>query len=243
MNVMKHKFLIIAFVNLFIVMALCACDKDDNGYEEAPTSVLRNNTIIAIVAYGDLFNDKVSIVKATIDSADTEVDIASAPYSDGGFTLKLPETLSDSYLEEIEYHSLDGITISDPKVKTATVYELDAYMSDDNVGYFYFASSTNLVCQHTYSNGDVSITGVGTEEYKDDERYKNTYKYNVHLKKGWNRIYVNKTETANYEYEYEIITKAPSMRPKWYFHDCELHATQSFVSQKVSSRLSKRRSF
>jgi hypothetical protein len=223
--------------------------------EEIPTNAL----ITATVENGSSYNDKIAVVKATIyyDDDDKEKEIASAPYGNGGFTLNFPETLDDKYLGNIEDDFLDGVTISDPNVKITFVYTIDAYMQDENVGFFYavgvfyYESSDGWETQYLYSNGNVSITGVETDEYKydynrdgdyDDEydvAYKDTYKYNVHLKKGWNILYGKETEKGNNEYD--ITTQAPSGTMKWYFEANEFYTPESSVSKKIHPLLTKRK--
>jgi hypothetical protein len=192
-------------------------------------------TISAKVEYGSSLNGNVDLVKAEVEYEKSNGDwdyylVASAPYSDGGFTLKLPGNVSDLYLEALlsnEIEVPDGITVSNPNAKIRAVF-LNAYMANGRqVGYFLHGSE-NCMSILVYANEDVSITGSYTEsetyDLDEDGVYETTYTYiekdNIHLKKGWNMMYVKETEKENNTSESEITTTVPS-DAKWYLKPYE----------------------
>jgi hypothetical protein len=247
---MTRNLLKMTFVCLFTVGAISFYDRDD----DEKNGSIPDNTIIATVENGSNLNGKVDSVMAMIvyQKSNGGLDyyvVASAPYSNSGFILKLPENVNDSYLGigiSRFIDILDGITVSNPNVKIGAAMFIDAYKAGDNTGYFYHGIA-DWKSMLMYVNGDLSITGSDTNtgtlnlEYHEDGltggTYTYTYKYNVHLKKGWNMVYtktVNEesAEKGNYtiKNEYEATTTVPS-GTKWYFVDNS--------SDPVSSRIKK----
>jgi hypothetical protein len=220
--------------------------------EEVPTSVVEDNTITVTVENGSSYNSKIDVVKAEIIVEDDDIEV-SAPYSNGGFTLKLPEPISDVNLEaafEDEDDYPEGVTVSNRNVKVAYLDEIEGYKSNNYIGDFYNESSDGWELEYIYSNGNVSVTGAGTEEYEydyngDGEYEKERYKYNMHLAKGWNIVYFKYIEKENNNYEYEVTTQAPASTIKWYFEDWSSYTPESpdetAVTKKIPTFLSKRK--
>jgi hypothetical protein len=218
--------------------------------DECTVTVTNDTIITAIVENGSSLNGKVDTVKAESEYEKSNEDwdyylFASAPYSNGGFTLKLPKDVSDLYLSALsEAEFPDSITVSNRNVKVGQV-DLSAYMSNYQTGAFYHGT-IDWFSVLMYANGDVSITGshTYTETYDlDGDDLPETYTYiekdNVHLKKGWNMVYMRETVKENNTYEDEVTTTVPS-DAKWYFidsyEDYEVHE-DSFNS--VSSQITK----
>jgi hypothetical protein len=208
---MKKVFLIMALVSLTTVAIFNSCSKDgkENENENGGNTSI-GNTVTAVVEDGSSYNETIDNVKVVIEAANN-YEVTSASYSDGGFVLELPASVSDQYLESIE-SSFDndipaGITISNSGVKTATAYIL-AYKADKSTGTFYCGASgwTGFLL---YADADVSITGTYTDEYGVGHNINN------HLIKGWNIVYVKSTNEATGMYYYET-TQAPS-GARWYF--------------------------
>jgi hypothetical protein len=237
---MKKNFLMMAFVCLFIGVTISSCKKDDKE-DENNGSI--GNTLTVTVENGSSLNGKIDAVKAKIDYEKSnggwdEYIAASAPYSNGGFTLQLPETVSDTYLGAFDTDEIpDGVTVSNLNAKIGWGY-IEAYKEDENVGYFYLGTGTtdaDWEGELIYSNGDVNITGTETDVYSwesDGETYTETEtnKYSMYLKNGWNIVYEKWTEKGNNTEEYELTTTAPS-GAKWYYYD--------YSSKSLSSRIQK----
>lgn len=211
-----------AFVCLLMVAALASsCKKDDE--ENSGGGTVATYTVTAQVENGSSYNTQIDSVKMLIykyegETGDIELvsTIASAAYRNGGFTLKLPATVSNAYLSELGAVSLgaelDGITISNPSVKTTSGTAIMAYKSGEQVGNFIYSSATLLVGQgqYMYANGDVSLTGSVTSS----DMYGMTVKYNVQLKKGWNMVYAKLNISSM---EIEMTAQEPSGL-KWRYY-------------------------
>jgi hypothetical protein len=230
---MKRNFLMKAFVCLFTVVALSSCDKNENEEEEAKSGAI-GNTLTVAVENGNSYNSRIDTVKLTSwdESAHTDREIASANYANGGFTITLPETVSSQYLEPITSLLYDydeegvpsGVTVSNSEVK---IYDgadcFEAYKSSRNVGEIMLVINESYFEFYgvlTYVDGDVSITGTGTETNNDyiyiseDGVAYPDIKYDVHLKKGWNIVYYKEID---YDHLVEATTTAPA-GVKWYFY-------------------------
>jgi hypothetical protein len=238
MNKMKKNFWIMAFVSLFTVVALCSCDKDENEKEEEeiPTSVIANNTLTVTVENGNSYNDKIDTVKACQEGDPIESVYVSSAYGNGGFTIKLPETVDDAYLSVSDYEG-SGITVSNPGVKGTDAF-LYAYKSGKVTGCFEYGNiPDNYYGWLTYVDGNVSITGTETDEY-------GTVNYNLNLKKGWNIVYWHEV-SINGKYLEEATTQAPSGM-KWYYYEYdenenEWSSPQGSVSKKVPALFAKQK--
>jgi hypothetical protein len=241
---MKRNFLMMALVCLFTVVAISSCKKDDDDENNGGIG----NTLTVTVENGSSLNGKIDNVKLEIEYATSNYGLdtyvaASAPYSNGGFTLNLPETVSDTYLIAFDADDLGDAKVSNFNVKTGSAY-LIAYKADDDAGYFYHGTS-DWESMLMYSTDDVSVTGSYThsDSWTDSDgvTYTETIteKYRVYLKKGWNIVYEKYTEKGNNTYEAEITTTAPS-GVKWYHSD---YLSKSFSSRvpKVSVFSSKRK--
>jgi hypothetical protein len=213
---MKVNYLMKAIVCLFTVVALCSCSKDDDGDNSgSQTSVIKDNTITAKVEDGDDYNDEFDSVRITLGGISA---IAKAEYKNGGFTLRLPETINDSeiYPQYGEgFHGHGKVNVSDPTVKTVSV-DIYAYNSMESKYRFVYRTGEKMVITGTdwrgtivYANDDISITGT----FSSDE---DTYDYKVVLKKGWNIVYSKSTEEGTSKYKYEITTKTPAGL-KWFY--------------------------
>ncbi|MDR2287162.1 MAG: Ig-like domain-containing protein [Prevotellaceae bacterium] len=218
--------------------------------DECAVTVTADTTITATVENGSSFNGEVDTVKAEIEYIKSngrwdDYMLASAPYSNGGFTLKLPKEVSDLYLNALSEGEIpDSITVSNRNVKIGQVF-LNAYESNYQVGNFYHGTA-DWEGFLIYANGNVSVTGSNTyTEINDfdgdgvpDETYTYTEKDNVHLKKGWNMVYTRETEKENNTYEYEMTTTAPS-DAKWYFYFYDSLSDYYYSPNSVSSQLTK----
>jgi hypothetical protein len=243
---MKRNFLMMALVCLFTVVAISSCKKDDDDENNGGIG----NTLTVTVENGSSLNGKIDNVKLEIGYELLSsygwgyYEVASAPYSNGGFTLNLSETVDDTYLEAFDTDDLDdGVKVSNPNVKTGYA-EIEAYKADYSTGCFYHGTN-DWESELMYANGDVSVTG----SYTDTETWEDsvggtitetlTEKCNIHLKKGWNIMYYKGTEKGNNTYEVETTTTAPS-GAKWYYVDYSSKSLSSRVP-KVSIFSSKRK--
>jgi hypothetical protein len=164
------------------------------------------NTLVVTVENGNSLNGKIDEVKGEVYDYDMDhiYIVTNAPYRNGGFTLELPGNPDAQLLDPFEDLPA-SLTVSDANVKTMVVF-LNAYKSGNSVGRFYHGTADWKGDIMWYVDRDVSITGTNT----DDEG--TTYKYNVHLKQGWNIMYYMEKENNTVE----CTTTVPA-GAKWHF--------------------------
>jgi hypothetical protein len=213
---MNRNFLKMAFVSLFAVVALSSCDEneDENGNNGSI-----DRTIAAVVENGSAYDAEIDSVKVFIEYYGDylETPIALAAYTNGQFTFTLPETVSDEWLSNIaddfgEDRIPNGVTVSDKDVKGVSAW-IEAYHDGNRVGNFRYKSevwSSYLV----YADRKFSLTGSYIEEDGD------AYKYNIHLGKGWNRLYSKETKKEDGTWEGESTTIVPAGL-KWVYEEYE----------------------
>jgi hypothetical protein len=207
MKKMKKNFSMMAFVSLFTVVALCSCSKDDNG-DDNGGSVIANNTLTVAVEDGNDYNDEIVEVRAFSYFDDERYEIASGSYINGGFTLKLPATIADKYLESFGSFP-EGLKVSNPNVKGTNYVEIYAYNeSGRKIGEFYCENTSGWEGVLMWVNENSSITGTFTNKYNE------VYTINMHLKKGWNMLYERSDDSGG-----ESTTQAPSGMKWSFYHD------------------------
>jgi hypothetical protein len=222
---MKSKFNFSMMAAMFAILpaaTFVACDKDD----DKDSGAIANNTIVAAVNNGSSYSGQIDAVKALV-GADEEFDfetgtyvwtggyeVGSTPYVNGGFTLKLQETVADKYLDPMfeDEEIPSGLTVSNPNVMENSTIIL-AYKADVLTGILnYRTADETWYGELLYVNGDVSTTGSFTEV---DDGLTYIAKYNLHLKKGWNMAY-GKYNRDDHVYEFELTTTVPAGL-QWYF--------------------------
>ena len=193
---------------LFLALGLTiavfnSCDEDDdkNGGSGSISKITATNVING--------STQIKTVKALVywGDYDNEDAIAQAPYTNNGFTLELPKTLSAKYLFLISEDAPSGITISDKNVKIYVLEDISGYdKDDDEIGYFYLEEEKGDNEYYTswiYSDRDVTIKG------QDDGD-----KYNLQLKKGWNVVYDSYTDNG-----FSLMSEKPSgVNYSWNFY-------------------------
>jgi hypothetical protein len=245
---MKSKFNFSVMAAMFAILpaaTFVACDKDD----DTDSGAIANNTIVAAVNNGSSYSGQIDAVKAiigTYEKFDSETgtyvwtgdyETGSGLYVNGGFTLKLQETVADKYLLSIfedEAMPSGGITISNPNVKRRSV-TICAYKADVETGgvFNYHTADETWYGTLLYVNGDVSLTGSTTD---DDGESTYIEKYNVHLKKGWNMVYGKEVEKESSS-EFELTTTVPTGL-QWYFYDDgDSKSQQATASASLKKRL------
>jgi hypothetical protein len=194
----KKHYLIIACIGLLAAAIFSACDKDDDdkGGDNSGNPILgKTGTVTITIENGANYSDLIDEVRLIYGDMTT---IASASYNNGSFTIDLPASVADKYLDVVGEEFSAGITISNPSVKIASAW-LTAYQSGKWEGDFYHGTAE---CKGmlNYVTGDLSITGTNSDGT-----------LNMHLKKGWNLVYEKHTETTE-----EETTNAPA-GARWYY--------------------------
>jgi hypothetical protein len=198
----KSTGILFSFCLAITLLTFVSCDKSEKGYKVT-----------------GLLNGDITVTKQVNEvtaATTTEGDILStAEVTTGSFTVNLPLTLSNSYLEPIK----KGLEISSTKLSVSdssalvTGAEFFALKSGTPVGTLENVSTslisdtlTLLFIQelgqenYLYSNKRVSITGIDTttmalaitydeDESEDEIEIEMAIVYDIKLKAGWNKIY------------------------------------------------------
>jgi hypothetical protein len=171
-------------------------------------------TIKATVENGSNYNDKIDIVQ--VIGTGSEAIIASATYSNGGFTLNLPATVDAKYLRTRFSDYPSGIKVSDTNTKTFDFVDVSAYKNGKSVGYFeYYAAvsdDSEVATVFIYVDRNVNINGSITNKDEYDETI--TYD-NVSLKKGLNKMYVKETDSEKNKIYTQVVTMTEPSGLKW----------------------------
>jgi len=217
MQKMKRVFNVLLLAMIILPWGFISCDKEDKD-------PIEDSVVYTITAAVENGNDyKIDAVKAftgTDEIINFETgEIASSDYKNGGFTLSLPKTIENQYLELLfeEDEIPDAIKISDVNTKFCYLL-IVAYQSGTKAGEFEYKylsadETVEIRAFYMYIDRDCSIKGSYTE-IDEDETYRT---YNVSLKKGWNIMYVYSRWT-----ESGLRSEATSSVQsglKWYFYE------------------------
>jgi hypothetical protein len=219
------------FVCLFVSVFVASCEK--NEIEDGVHYGSVDRIVNATVENGNLLNDMISYVYAIVIYEDaygeTDIDfLTTGFYSNGGFSVLLPETLNEKYFESANEYFFGGIqpgvSVSDASVGLCTINfvaitDVYVYLFYSATGYGY----NNWEGRFVYASGDLSITGSYDEYSESNVKYTN--KIDVHLKKGYNVLYVNGFHTEN-------VTTTPPAGLKWLQINDVWHNESSLRSSK-----------
>ena len=177
--IMLKEYITIFFVAIQLILA--GCEKENAVELESKTI----DKIIASIEGGNELGEYYQI--ATVDAIATiylngQIEtnvIATANFINGGFTMELPETVSDEFLsKQIAYNH---IKVRDPNANTKMTYVVYffAYNTDgEYVGFFEYINDSEvwITTAFWYADDDVVLTyGAGL--------------VSCSLKKGWNLVY------------------------------------------------------
>ena len=210
---------------LSVCLVFTSCDKDDNN-GSGSSSISK----IEVSINNNDIDDDIDEIRAEID----EDEIASCKYTNGKFTLELPETVAAKYLYYLREDMPEGINLSDMDAKIADIY-IEAYDDkDDNVGCFEYKKETSnslAVTFYMYVDRDVRITGSFTET-EDGVNY--IFNANANLKKGWNFLYqiMSGNESNG---TIEMTTTEPSGM-KWVYDSYYSHKSAQVKSADFSKK-------
>jgi len=212
------------------------CNKDDSGNSSI-------SSINAKVENGSDYNfDNVKAVMYYGDSGDEYV-VGQSKYTNGSFTIGLPETIDKMYLSPIistddEGVSPDWVTISDTTVMGNGI-SIEGYQSGNYMGDFYYGSVTQnstllsfsmsmIEGAFVYVEKDITMKGSTTETVDfEGISVPMNGSANVSLKKGWNILFMSisislKTNVSGDLTSMSGTISLTSKDPgglKWYFQD------------------------
>ena len=176
-------------------------------------------------------------------SAYKKVTLASGTYFNGGFSLELPAKVDDKYLDS---HFFDEefpttIKITDKKVKTGAFSFSTTNMDETKesqiptTGGFvvhrgivypliYAKSDDKSVTEAMFLYADRKCSIIGSMTVYDELTaftIEKTLAYSVHLKRGWNVLYVTQTEfmeKSDKQVRRDEFSTNPVSGLKWYVH-------------------------
>ena len=162
----------------------------EEGY--VPVNPEDHSIIRAENIEGD-FNDVVTVKVYKGEGTEGDIILAKAPFVNNGFTLHLPQIISDNYLFPIRewFEFFDDFTISDENAKWLLTDDepVVAYDKEGNhIGSFFYAEVEDdmfNLALWIYTDRDVVIKA--NVVYFVDE----WDSWDLNLRKGWNIIYVN----------------------------------------------------
>ena len=204
---------------IVIAAVFAACDKDEeNGTGSVITAI---DNVVAIVENGDKYNAQVVEVLLSRYYQDEIVAVATADFVNGGFSLELPKTVDEKYLEGLEGTG-EEFRVSNKNVKIALDFNIRGItVTGAYINFVFGKVDGNTVTREVfwYADGDLSITGSTFFSYElHEDVFERTTSFSASLKKGWNILYItekreriNNVETTTTN----IATKDPGGL-KWY---------------------------
>jgi hypothetical protein len=223
-------------------LVFTSCDKDKDNENPAGGAVSKIEGTVVNGSDYDVDNIK-AMVYEIINVGDGDegywyserVEIASSNFTNNRFSLDLPATLDDKYLEFIFDDEMD---LSDEEAK-GTFMNLFGYKSNERVEYLEYSrmpdiSATKITFYYSayiYMDRDVKVTG----EYSDEDG--DTEKFNMNLKKGWNLMYGTNVYDLVSDVEIATFTTTPISGYKWYF-DAEDYFEEHFDMKSASLKSS-----
>ena len=175
--------------------SLSSCSKDDDKDDVFPkntTEIVATNVINS--------SDKISHVKVDLfweEGDDFDWDgVFETPYLNNGFTMVLPKTIENKYLEPMVVNDeeyLEGIFLSNKKVKSTSAHYFYGYdKNDEQLGRLYYVSELGtqdrIETTWLYVDNDIKINGKNSSKYGETEEHVQIFD-NLRLKKGWNITY------------------------------------------------------
>jgi len=205
---MKRLLLLPLFLGLLLTVS---CTENENGHENP-----FNRTITATVVNGNNYNDLISNVVATLWVNDRNHTIATGTWSNGGFTITLPQTINTALLLPIFYDVPQGLNVSNraARLQGVSIRAHDEQQRERG-SVVYGTADRSSQMGLLYADRDVTITGTEPLFDATDGGQVPNGRYtiwNLQLRTGWNRVYIiAKSEQVEY-----ISTESISGL-RWYF--------------------------
>jgi len=216
MKTLKQLALLPLFFGLVLTTA-CSENYDngngtDNGYYNGDERPPFNRTITAEVVNGNNYDDIISSVVAVVWPDSIYHIVATGTWSNGGFTITLPETINADFLIPAPVaFALGQFNISDTSARFQEIY---IYAYDDRLlgsivyacfDVFVSSEEASLQVYIAYVDRDVTITGGTFREI-----------YNLQLRAGWNWVY-RTTKMVEEARIVSIFSTEPISGLRWYF--------------------------
>jgi len=195
---------------MVLMAAFASCKKDSSDDSGNPDNsfIINATNVINTVS-------NISTVKAVMYDYNNgnEYTVASCKYENNGFTLTLPGTVPEKYINGISEENFEG-TISDPKAKIGGIRIYACDFQGKTMGDFFYMSDNFYFILYYYADRDVTIQGHGII---DADKYYGDVEYDLSLEKGWNIVY-EKATIHGEDIDFSLTTQKPSdIDFKWYY--------------------------
>ncbi|MDR1864339.1 MAG: hypothetical protein LBR08_02090 [Bacteroidales bacterium] len=213
---MNRNIFLAGLLSCAVAAGISSCKKEKEKTEEPESSAITE--IRATVRDGNSYNNSVDSVKVVTYVWDTDpkystpVVVAGGKYENGGFRIALPASVKAEYLYSRDFP--EGVSVSNPAVKTAEVY-LHGYKNGERTVFSFWYENDGTDVEYHYADRDAIITGAAPPYDDKGNTGQNTYA--ISYKKGWNMVYRVKTQSGK-EYTYHHTT-TPQTGLEWFAND------------------------
>jgi len=212
---------------------------DDNGNGDTPF----NRTITAVVENGNNYNDLIRRVVATIRHDSRDHVIATGTWSNGGFTVVLPETVSEEFLWQWNASDEDPPPYPIPS-NSARGKDVDTVLKVAGALHFYAYDEQQRRVGRVRNHYGQAVDNYGNRPAEMFLLYANrdttileNYVYenhrsivNMQLRAGWNRVYqIIKTDGA---YNVDMLSTDSPGGLRW--HREFIAVTGVYFSEEMS---------
>jgi hypothetical protein len=239
-KIMKKLLYLTAIIGMMTAV-FASCDKD---FKNSGTDLRGAGfTIRANVENGNLYNRVFHEIQANMYGCG-RFTLATSPYTNGSFTLRLLNTVDDECLYTFFAYPPSWITISDENV-LANDFDIEARDEnnwwlgdfihgklDMNGDFETWVSGTETVAVYIYADRPVTIQGSFsyTDSWYDywDDMYvieNFSIEYNLSLRQGWNIVYETESfdarlngNVATYDLDV-LVSSTPISGLRWYYDE------------------------
>ena len=206
-------------------VAFTSCNKDEDGVSEI-SGVIDN-----AAKFSEVTTVRITARYEAPNGNWTSVVIAESTFSNGRFTIQLPETVDARYLRTIGFDDEPNIKVSNTKAKMLEIWDVGGYKGNEQIAGFSFEKYEETSTSYSYTSrawiyvdSNVKIEGKIEDSGKwvDDEdgkewEWEETFTWALDLKKGWNVVYYTEAEAeqGNKYTEKEEFTSKPVSGLRW----------------------------
>ncbi|MCL2074680.1 MAG: hypothetical protein FWH18_12210 [Marinilabiliaceae bacterium] len=220
----------IVVAGLFFSFFGCKDDSSGIGTETNNNGDGGGLTITAEVEDGNDYNHLVDKVRAIMYRGGETIIIAECGFKDGSFELKLPEEVGNNRLYDFEdLYDLSDESMSISNSVMFNWISLEAHKDGENVGTFNYLNQTSTAqanSEYWYVNSDVSI-----KVSNEGDTWAHTW--DLPLKKGWNELFSEVSETNSGFKTFSLSLKEPSGL-KW---QLEFTGSGDLIENKIIAKV------
>jgi len=190
---------------------------NDNGYDNGG-DIPFNRTITAVIENGNNYDDLINKVAITLWSDDRDHTIATGTWSNGAFTITLPETINAEFLSSFFDISLpQDFYISDASARWMGDGVIRAYDEQQRqIGILSNRSVDNAFWSGlVYVDRDITARGTLPSSFYDNDGGVASYQiWNFQHRAGWNRVYFTEKREGRIDL---YVSSEPISGLLWFF--------------------------